>query len=443
MNTQPDSSPDRVFEAGADILSIAEASVLVVVDDLVEVPPWRHPAWPLCRALAALGFGEIQLYGAEDCVAEFSDLMRRAMFTQIPHVASLARLVEQSARPDLVFYLGDDPATRDCCASAARAMRVPFKAVSWGASWLAMESSVNGQLSPRPSGFPPRRKSGGALPPIALVAAGLVLQETLIVAGRISVATAPEPLVLFNAASETRSVDGNISEWSPVSLEPAVLEVVGAGGIGTHLLESLAPLLAGGSELRIFDFDLVAPENLAVQSIFEPEDVGRPKAEVMAAKLAGICDPGVGIEPLVLRYEERPSSLSPPSIRVVCPDTFAARAYANGCSLSDGVPLVEAASSPLVGQQRTYLRGISSCLEHRIPGLWKRVAEEQDPASCGLARAIALPGTNMICGGLLALEALRALDPKRLGFPSAGTIVYDARFSERFGVTGVVPPCIH
>jgi molybdopterin/thiamine biosynthesis adenylyltransferase len=278
---------------------------------------------------------------------------------------------------------------------------------------------------------------------VARVAAGLALQQAIIVAGRLAAATEPDPVVFFDAASDTRSADGNVSDWRSVKLEAAVLEVVGAGGIGTHLLESLAPLLAAGSELRIFDFDRVAPENLAVQSAFEPEDVGRPKAEVMAEKLAWICDPCVVIEPLVMPYEERPSALSTPSLRVLCPDTFAARKHGNDLSLADGVPLVEAGSDPLVGQQRTYLRGVTACLEHRIPDLRGRVAEERNRAACGQEHAITLPGTNMICGGILAAEALRALQPKDFGLPSTGTLVYDARFPERFGLIANRPPCFH
>jgi molybdopterin/thiamine biosynthesis adenylyltransferase len=156
-----------------------------------------------------------------------------------------------------------------------------------------------------------------------------------------------------------------------------------------------------------------------------------------------IADPMLAIEPFVMPYEDRPRSLSAPTLRIVCPDTFAARAHANERSLRDGVPLVEAGSSPLGAQQRTYLPGVSACLEHRIPDLQRRVAEERDRASCAFEHAATLPGTNLLSGGLLALEALRALDPDRRGPPSTGTIVYDARFPQRFGVVEPRPPCAH
>ena len=203
------------------------------------------------------------------------------------------------------------------------------------------------------------------------------------------------------------------------------------------------PLLGPGCELRIVDFDRVGPENLATQPVFTREDVGRPKAIAMAEKLAPLCDPELRIRPLVMRYEERPPALSPPSLRIACPDSFAARQYANRCSLVDSVPLVEAGSAPLVAQQRSYLPGRTACLEHRIPNLADRAARERDRASCSQNRAFTLPGTSMVSGGILAAEALRALQPENFGWPSAGTVVYDARFPERFGIIDFRPPCFH
>jgi molybdopterin/thiamine biosynthesis adenylyltransferase len=191
------------------------------------------------------------------------------------------------------------------------------------------------------------------------------------------------------------------------------------------------------------DFDVVGPENLATQPAFSAADVGRAKAMVMAEKLAPFCDPELTIRPMVMRYQDRPPELPAPSLRIACPDTFAARRYANDCSIDDGIPLVEAGSAPLVAQQRSYLPGRTACLQHRIPNLAGRAAAERAPASCSQDRALTLPGTSMVCGGILAAETLRALEPEAFGWPSPGTIVYDARFPERFGVIDPRNPCSH
>lgn len=146
---------------------------------------------------------------------------------------------------------------------------------------------------------------------------------------------------------------------------------------------------------------------------------------------------------MVMPYEDRPSTLSRPSLRIACPDTFACRLYVNRQSVRDGVPLAEAGSSPLAAQVRVYVPGHTACLEHRIPNLQKKAAAEQGRASCGRNPARTLPGTNMIIAGILAAEAMRALQPEVFGPPSQGTITYDARAPERFGVVEVRPPCRH
>jgi molybdopterin/thiamine biosynthesis adenylyltransferase len=281
------------------------------------------------------------------------------------------------------------------------------------------------------------------LTPVTRIAAGLGLQETLIVAGQLAAAAPPAPVVSFDAAAVTRSHGAEAPAWPPMYFESAIVEAIGVGAVGTLFLETFGPLLGPGCELRIFDFDEVGPENLAVQSAFSPGDVGRPKATVMAEKLAPLCDPALHLRPMVMRHEERPPTFSRPSLRVACPDTFAARKRANDCSLADGVPLVEAGSSPLASQERTYLPGRTACLEHRIPRLAERAASERDRDSCAAEQAFTLPGTNMICAGILAAEALRALQPESFGWPSTGTVVYDAHFPERFGLVDERPACFH
>ena len=426
----------RVGQAGADVLRIGETVVLVAVDDSDIGEPWFHPAWALCRALGALGFGFVHLRGGEAVREEFSLLMEDFPFAQTDS------LLEDAPPCDMVLHLGSDPASREACARHALSRSLPFASLSWSTTWVAMHS-LAGIL--RGIAAPDRAPPAGEEPlePIARIASGLALQEVLIFAGQLEAAGPPAPLISFDAASETRRCEAGGSEWPDVSIENQILEVMGAGAVGTHLLESLAPMLGPGCELRIVDFDVVGPENLAIQPTFSVDDIDRPKAAVMAEKLAPICDPELSIQPLVMRYEDRPSALSAPSLRIACPDSFAARKYANDCSLADGVPLLEAGSAPLVAQQRSYLPGRTACLQHRIPNLAKRAADEQDRASCWQDHAFTLPGTSMVCGGILAAESLRALQPEGLGWPSTGTIVYDARFTERFGVIDFRSPCFH
>jgi molybdopterin/thiamine biosynthesis adenylyltransferase len=442
MRSAEDPRQDRIEQAGADIVSISETEVLVVTDDLPSGEPWNHPVWPLCRALGALGFGCIHLRGAEAYRDDFSMMMEGFPFTQEAALRLGDALPEEAAPYEIVLHFGGDPALRDACARLARSRSSHFAALSWGTTWVAMESleEVLRHTSMPDSNSAVIREP---LEPVTRIAAGLALQEALIVAGQLESAAPPDPVVSFDAAAETRSHQTEGRAWSAVCIESSIIDVLGAGAVGTHFLETFGPMLGPGCELRIFDFDEIGPENLALQAAFSPEDMGLPKAAVMAEKLAPLCDPALDLRPMVMRYEERPPTLAAPSLRVACPDSFAARKHANDCSLADGVPLAEAGSSPLAAQERTYLPGRTACIQHRIPNLSERAASERDRASCSAEHAFTLPGTNMICAGILAAEALRALQPETFGWPSAGTVVYDAHFPERFGVSDVRPACFH
>ena len=428
---------DRISSAGADVLRIGETTVVVVVDEAPRGPAQEHPAWALCRGLDALGFADTRLCGSGDAPLALAGLLPDG-----GRAVELDDVYDEGAGgPEFVLHMGGAPGTRARCAALAAARGAGFASLAWGRTWVTLTSGVDGldddELADRAVG-----RGGNPLAPTARIAAGLALQEALCGAGGLAwTPTAGE--VSFDAAEPSRTGTSRSRAWQNARIEGAIVELVGAGGVGIHALEALVPLLGDGCELRIFDFDLVGVENLASQAAFASDDVGRAKAEVMAERLAPLCDAGLVLHPLVMRYEDRPGALARPSLRIACPDTFAARKFANDCSLADGVPLVEAGCSPLAAQQRSYLPGHTACLEHRIPGLAQLAADESDRASCAQEDALTLPGTNMICGGILAAEALRALEPGRFGPPSRGTVVYDARFPARFGVTGVRPHCRH
>ena len=71
------------------------------------------------------------------------------------------------------------------------------------------------------------------------------------------------------------------------------IAVIGAGGIGSHLLSTIVPALHRGELLestevitiRIYDSDKVSEENLAHQR-FMPEDVGKHKVAAIVESMA-------------------------------------------------------------------------------------------------------------------------------------------------------------
>jgi hypothetical protein len=322
---------DRVAQAGADVLGIAQTSVWVVVEGPALGVSRAHPAWALCRGLGATGFGGIHLRGGEDHSDELSLLLQDVGFTQGAALGPGHVLADDAPACDILLHLGSEGGSRDLCAGFAAASSARFASLSWAGTSVAMTSGSEvsgGVATPEPGDGIDLEP----LAPIGRIAAGLALQEALIFAGQLRPAALPDPEVSFDAAAESRTCQVDAPLWPPVRIEDSIIEVIGAGAVGTNLLESLAPLLGPGCELRIVDFDEVGPENVAVQPAFSVEDVGRPKATAMAEKLAPLCDPALDIRPMVMRCEDRPRTLGRPSLRIACPDRFAVRKHLNDCA---------------------------------------------------------------------------------------------------------------
>lgn len=90
------------------------------------------------------------------------------------------------------------------------------------------------------------------------------------------------------AASRQLSYFAHLQQRHPdtalTQLQEARVLVIGAGGIGSHMAQSLAG--AGVGKLCISDPDLVEPSNLNRQFFYSSADVGRPKVEVAAEYLS-------------------------------------------------------------------------------------------------------------------------------------------------------------
>lgn len=71
------------------------------------------------------------------------------------------------------------------------------------------------------------------------------------------------------------------------ALQGASVAVFGIGGVGSYAAEALAR--SGVGHLALFDADTVALSNINRQLIALHSTVGRPKAEVMAQRIADIC----------------------------------------------------------------------------------------------------------------------------------------------------------
>lgn len=440
MTLPPPAYDDRIAGAGVDVERLAAASVLIVLGDHGG-DPRRQPVLPLARALAALPFQAVHVRGGTDYHEALFGRTRETPCTQEPGLWIADAFPAVAPHADILVDLTNDAEQAARVAGLADARRAARISAAWTATWL----SVTGGHRPVPGVMPDATRVPHAPPqwPVARVAAGLILHEILRSAGGVEDAAPVDPVVTYNVASDARTGRTDGGAWTDVRIETAVIDVIGAGGIGVHAIECLVPMLGAGCELRVFDDDRIGPENLALQTPYALEDVGRAKAEVIAEKTRAGCHPRARIVPWVVRYQDRPRELPAPALRVVCPDNYATRRDVNAMSLCDGVPLVEAGSAPLAARQHTYVPGVTACLAHQMPRLAERAQAERETASCSANRAYTLPSSNMVAAGLLAAEAVRALHPDRYGRPSRGAIAFDARFPRRLGIVGVRPPCRH
>jgi molybdopterin/thiamine biosynthesis adenylyltransferase len=429
----------RIAEAGADVKRLARTRVLVKVDPVPMSSSGGHPLLPFCTAAAAAGIGSVNVFGATHYCEKLASAARARNFELTTGQGPCGRGADATPCADVILDLTNDPQSKRQTYELATDQSIGYASVRWGATWAGVTSGRDA--------WPTKIRTGDQGTPIqhavARIAAGLALQEILVFAGQLPLAVLATE-ALYDAASNPRTDRIGLKPWPDVFIEDARVDVLGAGSVGCHLLECLVPLLGAGCELRVFDPDVVGPENLCLQTAYDEDDLGMPKAQAIAARLAHICNPGVSILPFAMCYEERPRPLCRPALRILCVDNFAARKAANDESvLRDEVPIVEAGSSPLAGQVRSYLPGRTACLECRIPDLAVKAAQETAPASCALNPAPTLPSVNMVLAGVLATEALRCLFPETLGPPSTGTIVYDARVPQRFGVVEVAATCAH
>lgn len=125
--------------------------------------------------------------------------------------------------------------------------------------------------------------------------------------------------------------------------------VVGCGGLGHP---AAAYLVASGvGQVTVADDDVVEASNLQRQILFTPADLGRPKAEVLAQRLAGQ-NPDVRVIALRERLgvARLIDLLQDCDVVLDCSDNFATRHAINQASVATGTPLVMGAATRFEGQ---------------------------------------------------------------------------------------------
>ncbi|KQN34250.1 molybdopterin biosynthesis protein MoeB [Sphingomonas sp. Leaf407] len=187
------------------------------------------------------------------------------------------------------------------------------------------------------------------------------------------------------------------------ALKAARVVVIGAGGIGSPVLQYLA---AGGvGTLVVIDDDSVDASNLQRQTLFGNVDIGRPKVAAAADAVARI-NPFVRVEPVAARIDGANAAelLAGADVVVDGCDNFITRLAVADAALTARVPLVSAAVGRFEGQL-----GVFRGWEAGRPCYRCFVGDDPARADTSCADQGVLGALTGVIGSMAALEAMRAI----------------------------------
>jgi molybdopterin-synthase adenylyltransferase len=195
--------------------------------------------------------------------------------------------------------------------------------------------------------------------------------------------------------------------------------VIGAGGLGSPALLYLAA--AGIGRLVVSDFDSVDVTNLQRQVLFSSADIGRPKAEAAADRLAAL-NPETDVVPVNARLsgDELAAAVAEADVVLDCCDNFGTRFAVNAACVAARRPLVSGAAIRYEGQLAVFRADHDDAPCYRC--LWEEEAEGLE--NCR-GNGILGPVTGVI-GSMMAVEAMKIASGCA---PSADgrLMLYDAR----------------
>lgn len=217
-----------------------------------------------------------------------------------------------------------------------------------------------------------------------------------------------------------------------LSLSRAHVLIIGAGGIGSPVIQYLAA--AGVGRLTIVDDDCVDLSNLQRQTLFATADIGRPKAEV-AAEVVTRLNPYVVVRAVVARVGSENIGMllgDAPSVIVDGCDNFETRLLVADAALAHRIPLVSAAVGRFEGQLGVY-RGWEA--DKPCYRCFVGDAPARDALTCA-EEGVLGPVTGIV-GSMAALEAIRQVAP--FGDDSAGRLMLLDFLSLRFRTLALPP----
>ncbi|MBH0085241.1 HesA/MoeB/ThiF family protein [Psychrobacter sp. SCQQ22] len=194
-----------------------------------------------------------------------------------------------------------------------------------------------------------------------------------------------------------------------IRLKSSRVVMIGAGGLGCPASETL--VRAGLGYIHLIDDDEIEASNLQRQTLFLPEDIGKPKA-IAAAQMLEKTNPLITARGTVARlnednaYELLDIATDKPDLLLDCTDNFATRDVINRISVRYQIPLLSASAIAMQGQLALYEPQLNTGCYHCVFG--SVVSDtESDERTC--ANSGVLASTTAIMGNLQANAALQYL----------------------------------
>ncbi|MGM8909604.1 HesA/MoeB/ThiF family protein [Psychrobacter sp. 1U1] len=192
-------------------------------------------------------------------------------------------------------------------------------------------------------------------------------------------------------------------------LKSSRVVMIGAGGLGCPASETL--VRAGLGQIHLIDDDEIEASNLQRQTLFLPEDIGRPKA-LTAAEMLEKINPLISARGTVARlnednaYDLLDMTAGKPSLLLDCTDNFATRDIINRISVRFQIPLLTASAIGMQGQLALFEPQLNTGCYYCVFGSVTHNAEI-DERTC--ANSGVLASTTAIMGNLQANAALQYL----------------------------------
>ena len=217
--------------------------------------------------------------------------------------------------------------------------------------------------------------------------------------------------------------------------------LVGAGAIGNEVAKNLAML--GVKQLKIVDRDLVELSNTSRMVFFSPKDVGKPKADRLAAKLQAAY-PYTTAKPINASVESVPLSEIIDSDLIVCGlDNVLSRIYLSEISRKYLIPIVDGGLTGYQARVQVYVPPDWPCPICPFPSQnYAQLAGLRNPcdAPAEEARIPSLPTTVSMVSAVQTQEAVKLLIgydsyrttgkwPESVGEPLAGILIADLKFN--------------